>query len=1179
MIMKKLLIILLLFVSGHAISQGPPTGSYTNIAQRYNWLAGYFRALGLPVGCDTAFTTGQWRGAGAVYFDSCDVKLYVWTGIYWKEQGGSGIGAIYSGYGTFKVNDSTLRADTTVGVGLISWPRYSKLKDSIADIYQIKGNYITALTGDVTAAGPGSVTATLSNTGVSAGSYSVPNITVDAKGRVTNISTGPTIPAQFNPIAGTNMSLSGTYPNITFNASGGGGGSDGGIHGVYNGFGLGKTNDSTLFADTIPGQVFPWSHYYKYKDSADATFQIKGNYITALTGDVTASGPGSAAATLATVNGNVGSFTNANLTVNAKGLITAASNGSAGTSYDPLNILGTLYTNNTWNSTIRGTDITEAGGVTATDSSGFLILKNGAANFTQTANIKRSLALGIVPYFTNLEYWSFYIRFYVREKGALAVGITSTAANNLTADAIGYVNTITGQSNFIATSASNLSTTENDQCEMKVERDGFRTSISVRNITTNSAWITTLGAFSLPLTNTPHTTGQFAIFSYSGWYAIDSVGIHSKAPTYPDLAVIGTSKTEGKNGTPQTRYITKLQTRFNVVEHAGIAETTEEWISNYWELLAMRPKQVILENPCNDLRFGINVDSTKARMYRIERAFRDQGAAVYHLDAIYETNSSPANWLTYLYATRSADSIIYVRVPTAASGALDADGIHPTEVGQDIIYQTIIQSGKIKFGIAPETGNQTAILNQSGSSQIADFDITGTGRVRGFFRVGPQASGTTTFEVSTAANNNVKIYNGGGVNSISSLVDNNGSFTQMYLQASALSFFTSGVQALSLVTSGEATFSGKVNVGCTGCSGTLPFTATGATNQVMSFGYNGTYQQLIFGNSGGSQGRKIRQLASEYDFSVYTTGSVVIPAIEISTTGATTINQSGLALTTNIRGDNDANLFNANGTDDKINIGTGTSTAKVGVLSITEQLRLQYDASNYLQSTTTSNGSTTLNLVGTNPVLTISDSLTLTGIGQNIVDTTNWGVLVRHKTNGNTRWMNWAFAGGGSGMTNPITTTGDIIYSSSGTTPARLGIGSTNQVLQVVGGIPAWGNVVVSGTYTPTETDVANVSASTPLTFHYSRNGNEVTLTGEAIITPAVSATNTSVSFSLPSGSTSNFTSGGDVGGSGAARENTTRVVGTLSPDTTNDIINFQFTSINTSAHVISFTCIYTIVP
>ncbi len=52
--------------------------------------------------------------------------------------------------------------------------------------------------------------------------------------------------------------------------------------------------------------------------------------INELTGDVTAGpGVGSQAVTLATVNSNVGSFTYASLTVNAKGLITAASSGSA----------------------------------------------------------------------------------------------------------------------------------------------------------------------------------------------------------------------------------------------------------------------------------------------------------------------------------------------------------------------------------------------------------------------------------------------------------------------------------------------------------------------------------------------------------------------------------------------------------------------------------------------------------------------------------------------------------------------------------------------------------------------------------------------------------------------------------------------------------------------------------
>jgi len=53
--------------------------------------------------------------------------------------------------------------------------------------------------------------------------------------------------------------------------------------------------------------------------------QATGNYITALTGDATATGPGSVPITLATVNSNVGSFNWANITVNAKGLVTAAS--------------------------------------------------------------------------------------------------------------------------------------------------------------------------------------------------------------------------------------------------------------------------------------------------------------------------------------------------------------------------------------------------------------------------------------------------------------------------------------------------------------------------------------------------------------------------------------------------------------------------------------------------------------------------------------------------------------------------------------------------------------------------------------------------------------------------------------------------------------------------------------
>ena len=135
---------------------------------------------------------------------------------------------------------------------------------------QPAGNYITALTGDATASGPGSVALTLAtvNSGVGAfgSATQVPSITVNGKGLVT---------------AAANTSIQIAESQVT--------------------------NLTTDLAGKQP----------------------VGSYITALTGDATASGPGSAALTLATVNSNTGSFGSStaipSFTVNGKGLITAAS--------------------------------------------------------------------------------------------------------------------------------------------------------------------------------------------------------------------------------------------------------------------------------------------------------------------------------------------------------------------------------------------------------------------------------------------------------------------------------------------------------------------------------------------------------------------------------------------------------------------------------------------------------------------------------------------------------------------------------------------------------------------------------------------------------------------------------------------------------------------------------------
>jgi len=73
-----------------------------------------------------------------------------------------------------------------------------------------------------------------------------------------------------------------------------------------------------------------------------------------------------------------------------------------------------------------------------------------------------------------------------------------------------------------------------------------------------------------------------------------------------------------------------------------------------------------------------------------------------------------------------------------------------------------------------------------------------------------------------------------------------------------------------------------------------------------------------------------------------------------------------------------------------------------------------------------------------------------------------------------------------TGMTNPMSTTGDIIYSSSGSTPAKLGIGSTGNVLTVsAGGVPAWAAPASGSTfsgcslYMSANLTVANITLTT----------------------------------------------------------------------------------------------------
>lgn len=368
------------------------------------------------------------------------------------------------------------------------------------------------------------------------------------------------------------------------------------------------------------------------------------------------------------------------------------------------NFRGYMYSTNSWTSASTG----------FTNNSVTVDLVNSNLHFT-AGSVYGSLAL-TAPY-TNIDNYIFVDTVVINEKSGSSFGSgigthsvnTSTGGSNIDiflrflandGGGSGTLALTAGFAHNIVESSDPITFSAGDTLVRVFTRNGFTFTGSVRNITTNGVPEELTYTFDPAGSDVIPNTGQFAIFFLGGEFTINSWKVSSNYSKNARLLLKGDSRFVGYTVTSQPNRLGDLLNasfKSTIVSAGGFDRTTEGLLT-LPEDSSFRPQQAIILLGYNDLATGTSLATTEANLDSIYSYYVNHNINPYFLLVATVSPAFSTTTLNAYLRSTYPDNIFDCEQLMTATGALQADGVHWTDYGNQLLYEFIVRAYELYGG-------------------------------------------------------------------------------------------------------------------------------------------------------------------------------------------------------------------------------------------------------------------------------------------------------------------------------------------------------------------------------------------------------------------------------------------------------------------------------------------------